>query len=269
MYVKSTDGSYVYVPTSDSEINATTSTVTDVFTIQATDGSGTTDNSLTITINGVNDTPVLTTPSAGSYTDTSANDTFTNTTGTLSASDRDSGTTLTYGISSGTNGSTTINSVTYDISKAGTYGTLYVKSSDGSYVYVPNASAINALTSDDTDSFTVSASDGSLSNTQTLSINITATNDTPVLTTPSAGSYTDTSANDTFTNTTGTLSASDRDSGTTLTYGISSGTNGSTTINSVTYDISKAGTYGTLYVKSSDGSYVYVPNASAINALTV
>ncbi len=179
LYVKSSDGSYIYVPTSDSVINATSATVTDVFTIQATDGSGTTDNSLTITINGVNDTPVLTTPSAGSYTDTSTNDTFTNTTGTLSASDRDTGATLTYGISSGTNGSTTINSVTYDVSKTGTYGTLYVKSSDGSYVYVPNASAINALTSNTTDTFTVSSSDGSASDTQTFTVNITGVNDTP------------------------------------------------------------------------------------------
>ena len=184
LYVKSTDGSYVYVPTSNSVINATISTVTDVFTIQATDGAGTRENTLTITINGVNDTPVLSAPSAGNYADTSANDTFTNanTTGTLSANDIDTGTTLTYGISSGiTGGSTLIGGVTYDISKAGSYGTLYVKSSDGSYVYVPNATAINALTSNTstTDTFTVNTSDGSLSDSKTFTVNITGVNDIP------------------------------------------------------------------------------------------
>lgn len=179
LYVKSSDGSYVYVPTSNSVINALSSTVTDTFTIQATDGAGTTGNSLTITINGVNDTPSLTAPTSATYTDTSATDTFANTTGTLSASDVDSGTTLTYGISSGTNGSTTINSITYDVSKTGTYGILYVKSSDGSYVYVPNATAINALTSNTTDTFTVKTSDGSLSDSKTFTVNITGVNDAP------------------------------------------------------------------------------------------
>ena len=183
MYVKSSDGSYVYVPTSNSVINATTSTVTDTFTIQATDGSGTTGNSLTITINGVNDTPVLIAPTSANYTDTSATDTFSNTTGILSASDRDTGPTLSYGISSGTTGgSTLIGGITYDVSKAGTYGTLYVVSTGadkGKYAYVPTANVINALTSNVTDTFTVSSSDGSLSNTQTFTVNITGVNDAP------------------------------------------------------------------------------------------
>ncbi len=153
------------------------------FEFKVSDGTVYSDSAYTIVydVTAVNDAPVLTTPSAGSYTDTSANDTFTNTTGTLSASDIDTGTTLTYGISSGTNGSTTINSVTYDISKVGTYGTLYVKSSDGSYVYVPNASAINALTANDTDTFTVNTSDSSLSDSKTFTVNITGVNDTPTV----------------------------------------------------------------------------------------
>ncbi|BAK74308.1 DUF4347 domain-containing protein [Arcobacter sp. L] len=491
LYVKSSDGSYIYVPTSDSVINATTSTVTDSFTIEATDGAGTKGNTLTISINGVNDSPVLSAPTEGSYTDTSATDTFTNTTGTLSASDRDTGTTLTYGISTGTtSGTDVIGGITYDVSKVGTYGTLYVKSTDGSYVYVPNANAINALTSNATDSFTVSSSDGSLNDTQTLTINITGANDAPTaqnktitidedtitvlkvsdfgfadvdtgsalssvkitslashgtleyfnvsswiavtsnqkiavtditngklrfnpslnengtsyatfnftvndgtvdstaktitynvtavndaptvanaivdqnasvsnafsFTVPSnsftdvdtsdtltysaklvdsngdlvsggtlpswlsfdantrtfsgtpaigdtgiiyikvtasdngslnvsdiftittnsgptvsvaTGSYTDTIANDTFANITGSISAT-ASSGSILGYGINSGTTGgSTTIGSVTYDVSKTGTYGTLYVKSSDGSYIYVPTSdSVINATT-
>jgi trimeric autotransporter adhesin len=59
LYVKSSDGSYVYVPTSDSVINATSTTVTDTFIIEATDSAGTKGNTLTITINGLNDTPTV------------------------------------------------------------------------------------------------------------------------------------------------------------------------------------------------------------------
>ena len=65
--------------------------------------------------------------------------------------------------------------------------------------------------------------------TDTASVAISAVNDTPVLTTPTAISLTDTSATDAFvTNQTGTLSATDVD-GTTLTYGITDGTSGSVT----------------------------------------
>nr|CAX83994.1 uncharacterized protein [uncultured bacterium] len=189
LYVNSTSGAYAYVPTSDATLNAATATVTDAFTIQATDGGGTAGNTLTITINGVNDTPVLSAPSSASYTDTSASDTFSNTTGTLSASDRDTGAAQTYGISTGTTGgNTNVGGTVYDVSKAGTYGTLYVKSSTGEYVYVPTSNAVlNALTASTTDTFTVTASDGSLSDTKTYTVNLTGANDAP---TASAGSKT-------------------------------------------------------------------------------
>ncbi len=49
---------------------------------------------------------MLTTPTAISLTDTSATDTFANQTGTLSATDVDVSTTLTYGITDGTTGGT-------------------------------------------------------------------------------------------------------------------------------------------------------------------
>ena len=355
------------------------STETTTFTIAVNDGTTTTSsNTTTVTSTSVNDAPTLSTPTAGSYTDTAAADTFSNTSGTLSGSDVDFSATLTYGISSGTTGgSTVISSVTYDVSKAGTYGTLYVVSTGsdkGKYVYVPSASAIDALASGTpTDSFTVTVSDGSLSSNATFTVNISGANDTPVSTvapavtgthsvgqtltagtgtftdaegttptysyqwytatdntgaaaaaisgatsstyalttseahkyvrvvvTASDGSltatgnsawtlvansapsltspgtvatYTDTAAADTFAtpatgSATGTLSATDAD-GDTKTYGISSGTTGgSTVISSVTYDISKTGSYGTLYVKSTTGEYIYVPAATAMNAVT-
>src|SRR5262249_45984930 len=126
--------------------------------------------------------------------------------------------------------------------------------------YVPNASVINALSANTSESFNVTASDGSLSDTKALPTNITDTNDTPILATPTAIDITDTAAADNFTTQNGSLSATDAEA-TTLTYGISGGVDGGTTV-------SKVGTYGTLTVTKSNGDYSYVPNASAINALS-
>src|SRR5438270_289718 len=99
----------------------------------------------------------------------------------------------------------------YQVSKAGTYETLYVNSTTGAYVVVANASAINALAAGATpsDSFTVTASDGSLTATSTLST-LSLHDALPIfVSTPTAISFTDTAAADTFANQTGTLSATD------------------------------------------------------------
>ncbi len=133
-----------------------------------------------------NTAPSLTAPgTVVTYVDTAAPDTFNATTGTLAASDAD-GDSKTFGISSPTssNANHTVNSVTYDISKVGSYGTLYVKSTTGEYIYEPSASAINARSTNTTDTFTVTVSDGHAgSDSQTLTVGITATNDAPVMST--------------------------------------------------------------------------------------
>ena len=155
---------------------AAAATLNDTFTVSTADGTA---QVVTVTITGANDTPVLTTPGAISLTDTAAVDTFSDQTGNLNATDADTGTTLTYGISSGSSNSTTINSVTYNVSLTGTYGTLYLNSSTGAYLYRPNATAINALNADASETFTVTASDGSLSTSSTLTVNLTGTADLP------------------------------------------------------------------------------------------
>ena len=164
------------------------STGTSGNTVNTSTGNGgttaysTVTDTASITISAVNDKPALTTPTAISLTDTSATDAFTtNQTGTLSATDVE-GTTLSYGITDGTTGGVTVGSTTYDVSKTGTYGTLHLLSTTGAYVYVPNASAINALTANMTESFTLSASDGLLSDSKTLTINLTGVNDIPIMT---------------------------------------------------------------------------------------
>ena len=155
----------------------------------ANDANGSSTQTATSTRTAVTNTaPVLTTPTAISLTDTAAADTLANQTGTLAATDADADT-LTYGISGGTTGGgTTIGSVTYDVSKTGTYGTLYVKSTTGAYVFVSGDTAINALSAAASETFDVTASDPLSSiDTRTLTINISAVNDNPVLSTPTTG----------------------------------------------------------------------------------
>ena len=159
------------------------------------------------------DTPVLSAPAAINLTDTTAVDTFSNVTGTLNASFVDTGTPLTYGITGGVSGSYTVSAASYDLQKAGTYGTLYVNSSSGAYVFVPNAGAVNAVAaaSSPSESFTVRATDSNLSGTSTLNVTVTGADDPTVITGLSTVSLTETNSASSL-STTGQLTATDVDS---------------------------------------------------------
>src|SRR5207302_820448 len=121
----STTGAYTFVP-NDTAIEGLKTTDTTSFTLTVTDGSNATASQLlTITLNGVNDTPVLTASlTSATYNDSAADDTFTAVTGTLTSTDRDAGDTATYSINGQTVGTNTINTVAYDAFKTSTYGTL-------------------------------------------------------------------------------------------------------------------------------------------------
>jgi VCBS repeat-containing protein len=119
--------------------------------------------------------------------DTSAFDFFTATSGTFLASSPNSGTTLTFGIEGGTAGSVAIDGVTYDVSRAGPYGTLYVDSTTGDYTFVPNNAAINALTAPTTTNFLITVSDGTLSADEPFTIAINGTNDAAVVSGSTSG----------------------------------------------------------------------------------
>ncbi|WP_205961236.1 Ig-like domain-containing protein, partial [Psychromonas sp. SP041] len=128
---------------------------------------------IVFTVNPVNDAPTLADVTTA-ITDTAAADSFDATTGTLTASDIDD-TAFTYDFTDGTD------------THVGTYGTLTL-ASDGSYSFAPNAAAIDALSSDTTETFTVRVTDSggdagidnALSDTATFTIDITAANDTPI-----------------------------------------------------------------------------------------
>lgn len=216
--------------------------------------------SITVTSNQA---PVVSTPTAIALTDTSSTDTFSNQIGTLSATDADG--IASYGIQGGaTGGSTVVGATTYDVSKLGTYGTLYVKSSDGSYVYVPNASAINGRLTNTSETFTVTATDLNASpatGTATLTVNITGVNDLPtdISLTSSSVSHSG-GANATV----GSLSTTDADTGDMHTYTLVSGT-GDT--NNGLFNISGTSLRATNTANMSPGTYtVRVQTTDAASA---
>ena len=207
----------------------------DVFTYTVRDNHGATgSNTLTVTINGTNDTP-----SVGNATATVTEDTQTTATGFLpSPTDPDAHDSVPFLPQNAT---------------AGLYGTLTLRA-DGSYTYALNNAlpAVQALGVEETlsDTFTYTVSDGhggTASNT--LTVTISGTNDTPVASAAIASVIEDTQIT-----TAGTLppprDIDIRDS-----------------VSFVPQPLS-AGTYGTLTL-AADGTYTYTLNNSlpAVQAL--
>lgn len=255
LYIDESSGNYVYVP-DDTSIEALKTTVTDTFAMSVSDGTAGVRQNYRVTINGANDTPTLNAFSGFTFTDTASDDSFNNVTGTSTANDRDNGETLSFSLP---NGEADTSQSGYDVSEAGDYGRLYLNTSSGNYLYMPDDSAIESTKADDTDQFSIQVSDGSLTANQTLTANITGVNDTPVLGSLTAASFTDTAGDDSFSNVTGTASATDRDD--TPTYSINGGS-ADTSLSGYTH--SSAGTYGTLYINSSSGAYTYVIDDDAM-----
>jgi VCBS repeat-containing protein len=200
------------------------------------------------------------------YTDTSADDTFASVTGLLTRTDVDSGDTALYSIASQTTGSYSISGSSFDCQKVGLYGTLYLNSTSGSYVYVPDDAAIEGRKTDSSEVFTLVVTDsGSATDTKTVTINITGANDAPVLNAVTSGSVAevDQSSRTTDAGLNGTLTSTDRDSAETLSYGIS----GTGVTNNGNGTVSKVGAFGTMTVNTSTGAYSYAKQAVSIEAL--
>lgn len=131
--------------------------------------------SIPVNITAVDDGPVPANISV-TYTDTSATDDFTDSTGTISASDPDGGGgsgSVTFGIVGG-------NSVTGTTTKAGTYGTLSVIEATGAYTYSPNDAAMNRVVENSQETFTITSSVGALTGSGTLTVSITGAAETTV-----------------------------------------------------------------------------------------
>ena len=229
---------------------------TDVFTVATADG---TTHDITVTITGTNDAATFSGDSSASLTETDA---AVSTSGTLTAADVDSDKNFV---------------VQTDIAGSNGYGKFSINAA-GAWTYTAN-SAHNEFVKDQvyTDVFTVATADGT---THGITVTITGTNDTPVLTSLDAITLQDTAGVDSqgsLSGTAGTLQASDADlsSGSTLSYGMQDSESTSIEITTSThgkqvYDRKKAVivdgvTYGTVYVQSSSGRYVFMPNINGLN----
>lgn len=136
------------------------------FSSSVTDTSTSSAQDKLISVTAVNDPPVVSPLSGPTYSDTSAVDSFNSNTGTVSATDEE-GATLTYSIAGGTTSGS-------NVTKVGSYGTLVLNSSTGAYTYTPNATAINALDTNQTETFTISVSDGTNSTSTNYVVTINA-----------------------------------------------------------------------------------------------
>ena len=222
------------------------------------------------TIGSTPATIILAAVAEQTFIDTSALDLFSPVNGALSATAANNAT-LTYGIAGGT----ADNSLGgYNQSLTDAYGTLYLSSTTGAYTFIPNDTAINALTAPTAANFTLTVSDGTSSVQETITFALDGANDAPTLQPVTGPTFfaalagpvlTNTSEPGLFSAVTGTLIGADVDlPAQTLTYGI---VGGSAVLGEVTYDVSKTGAYGTLYVNSAIGNYEFVPNEAAIKAL--
>ncbi|QJP11208.1 retention module-containing protein [Pseudomonas multiresinivorans] len=168
----------------------------DSFTVIVTDARGATSTLVVnVGITPVNDAPVATGTYTSTVTDTAANDSFADIKGQLTATDVDD------------------TNLTWSGSAKGAYGELTVNA-DGSYTYVVDANAVNALPlgQNPSESFTVTVTDPSgATDTRVITINVQGANDTPVAQDGQA-SVTEDSV------TGGQLVATDRDTGSTLTF---------------------------------------------------
>ena len=156
-------------------------TATDSFTYTVSDGTATDTATLIFTVTGINDAPV-----ADNETDAVNEDaTLTVTDGTSDVlhgdTDADDSASLTVSaIRTGAEGgSGTAGSIGSGLT--GTYGTLTL-ASDGTYTYVADQSAADDLDASDTvtDIFTYTVSDGTATDTGTITITVTGINDAPV-----------------------------------------------------------------------------------------
>ncbi len=142
-------------------LGATSTPLEETFTVTVTDGTENADEEITVTINGTNDAPVASgVGNTGSVTE----DSVTEATGTVEATDVDTDDTLTW--SGG---------------GAGSYGSLAIDA-DGHWTYtLDNGNpAVQALDADSTpleDVFLVNVSDGTVSTTEQITVTVNGTDD--------------------------------------------------------------------------------------------
>ena len=265
MYLNTATGAYRFVPNAVAikALPAGSNPTTD-FNFTVTDAAGVSHSRiLTVSIAGAGDAPVLTDPQDFSLDDTPAADTYPNVSGALQARNIDAGAKLTFSLA----GATSDRSLAgFDVAKRTAHGTMFLNTANGAYRFVPNAAAINALRSGENliESFLFSVSDGQMSSSQTLNVDISGANDLATLSEPADITIRETEGPDAFPPFEGRLTSADRDAGAALNYTMT-GALPDATISG--FNVSRSATYGVMYLNTTTGAYRFVANPSAINAL--
>ncbi|MDL2403811.1 VCBS domain-containing protein [Rhizobium mayense] len=195
------DGSWSYVLNNDAAQGLKAGeTAQETFTVRATDTDGaSTDQTITITVSGTNDLPVISGAGMGAVQE----DVTLATSGTLTSTDADIGDTATWTVVG---------------SGDGHYGGLSL-GDDGSWTYTLNNDAAQGLRAGDTaqEIFTVKVTDASgASDIQTVTVIITGTNDAPVI----SGTETGAVQEDGTLNVSGALTSTDADIGDTAGWSV-------------------------------------------------
>lgn len=137
-------------------------------------GQPPTTESVTTEITPVDDAPTIAAMTPVTYTNTAAADTFAGTTGTVPGTDPE-GDPITYSLVDGVAGSTVIGGHTYDVSKAGTYGTLHLDSATGAWAFVPDSAAIDAQLTSAEENFGIVATANGLTGSADLTVRVAVT----------------------------------------------------------------------------------------------
>lgn len=213
------------------------------FTIQVTDPQGnSTTKDIVVKVEGTNDAPAISSwePVGSDITEGSG----LAITGTVIATDVDANDVLSYFVGAANAGSS--NSQTYK----GTYGTVTI-AADGTYSYVLHAGADKLSQGQQAnETFAVLVSDGKGGwASKDVTVNITGTNNTPVLEEASGSIYVPFALSGS--QITGQLQGHDVDANDVLTYGLQGG------VDDGSGSITLQGQYGTLTIDSATGQYTY------------
>jgi Ca2+-binding RTX toxin-like protein len=174
--------------------------------VRVSDGSLTDTQTITVNVTNVNEAPVITSNGGGDTATVSMAENLTAVT-TVTSADPDAGATRSYSIVGGADQARfTINAAT---------GAL-------SFVSAPNFEVPTDADGNNSYIVQVRVSDGSLTDTQTITVNVTNVNETPVITSNGGGDTATVSVAENLTAVT-TVAASDPDAATTLTYSIVGG----------------------------------------------
>ncbi len=180
-------------------------------TVRASDGTTFDEQAITVTVTDVNETPVITSNGAGATATVNVPENTTTVT-TVTATDEDTADTITYSIVAGAD------KLRFSINPS--TGVLI-------FVVVPNFEAPTDSNLDNMYEVTVRASDGSLFDDQTITVAVTDTNDNPPVITSNGGDVVASVSIVENTTAVTTVTATDADAGTMISYSISGGADSS------------------------------------------